>query len=60
MGDRGDAGRDSGGPTGPLLFYNEVVIDHFVNPRNVGELAEDETDGCAVVGDPVCGDRMKL
>jgi nitrogen fixation NifU-like protein len=60
MGDRGDARRDPGGPTGPLLFYNDVVIDHFVNPRNVGELAEDETDGYAVVGDPACGDQMKL
>jgi nitrogen fixation NifU-like protein len=60
MGDDGDANRDSGGSRGPLLFYNEVVIDHFVNPRNVGDLAEAETDGYAVVGDPACGDQMKL
>jgi nitrogen fixation NifU-like protein len=46
--------------SGPVLFYNEQVIDHFVNPRNVGELPEDETDGYGLVGDPSCGDQMKL
>jgi len=45
---------------GPVLFYNEVVVDHFMNPRNVGELAETETDGFGIVGDPSCGDQMKL
>ena len=45
---------------GPLLFYNETVIDHFTRPRNVGELAQDETDGFGLVGDPSCGDQMKL
>ena len=46
--------------TGPILFYNEDVIDHFTNPRNVGELPESETDGFGLVGDPSCGDQMKL
>jgi nitrogen fixation NifU-like protein len=46
--------------SGPILFYNENVIDHFINPRNVGELAESETDGYGLVGDPACGDQMKL
>jgi nitrogen fixation NifU-like protein len=46
--------------TGPVLFYNETVIDHFTNPRNVGELSENETDGYGLVGDPACGDQMKL
>jgi nitrogen fixation NifU-like protein len=46
--------------SGPVLFYNESVIDHFVNPRNVGELPESETDGYGLVGDPSCGDQMKL
>lgn len=46
--------------TGPVLFYNEVVIEHFMNPRNVGELPEAETDGFGLVGDPSCGDQMKL
>jgi len=45
---------------GPVLFYNEVVIDHFMNPRNVGELDEADTDGFGLVGDPSCGDQMKL
>lgn len=46
--------------SGPVLFYNEVVVDHFTNPRNVGELSENETDGFGLVGDPLCGDEMKL
>lgn len=46
--------------SGPVLFYNEVVLDHFINPRNVGELAEPETDGFGTAGDPVCGDQMNL
>ncbi len=45
---------------GPVLFYNEIVIDHFTNPRNVGELADANTDGFGLVGDPACGDQMKL
>ena len=44
--------------TGPLLFYNDLVVDHFTNPRNVGELGN--PDGEAVVGDPSCGDQMKV
>ena len=44
--------------TGPLLFYNDLVVDHFTNPRNVGEL--ENPDGEAVVGDPSCGDQMKV
>lgn len=42
----------------PVLFYNETVIDHFTNPRNVGEI--ENADGFALVGDPACGDQMKL
>jgi nitrogen fixation NifU-like protein len=43
---------------GPVLFYNERVIDHFTNPRNVGEM--DDADGYALIGDPSCGDQMML
>lgn len=51
---------DAKPPPGPMLYYNEVVIDHFSNPRNVGELSDGELDGFGVVGDPSCGDQMKL
>jgi nitrogen fixation NifU-like protein len=52
--------RDMEALAGPVLFYNEKVIDHFTNPRNVGELSPPETDGFGIVGDPSCGDQMKL
>ena len=44
--------------SGPLLYYNDLVIDHFTNPRNVGEL--ENPDGRVVVGDPSCGDQMMV
>lgn len=39
-------------------MYSAKVMDHFQNPRNVGEI--DEADGVGEVGNPVCGDIMKL
>jgi len=45
---------------GPVLFYNETVIEHFTRPCNVGELAQGDIDGFGLVGDPSCGDQMKL
>jgi len=53
---RPDSGEE--GQEDPVIFYNETVIDHFTNPRNVGEI--DDADGFAQVGDPACGDQMKL
>jgi nitrogen fixation NifU-like protein len=38
--------------------YGEKVMDHFRNPRNVGEM--DNPDGIGHVGNPVCGDIMEL
>ena len=38
--------------------YSEKVMDHFRNPRNVGEIAN--PDGVGKVGNPVCGDIMEL
>ena len=39
-------------------MYSEKVMDHFQNPRNVGEIPD--ADGVGQVGNPVCGDIMKM
>ncbi|MGB9826716.1 MAG: iron-sulfur cluster assembly scaffold protein, partial [Desulfofundulus sp.] len=39
-------------------MYSEKVMDHFTNPRNVGEIPD--ADGVGQVGNPVCGDIMKI
>jgi nitrogen fixation NifU-like protein len=39
-------------------MYSEKVMDHFTNPRNVGEMPE--ANGIGVEGNPVCGDVMKI
>ncbi len=39
-------------------LYSEKVMDHFKNPRNVGEM--ENPDGIGHVGNPVCGDIMEL
>ena len=38
--------------------YSEKVMDHFMHPRNVGEMPD--ADGIGQVGNPVCGDIMKM
>lgn len=39
-------------------LYSEKVLDHFNHPRNVGEM--ENPDGIGTVGNPVCGDVMRL
>lgn len=39
-------------------IYNEKVMDHFRNPRNVGEV--ENANGIGQAGNPVCGDIMEL
>ncbi len=39
-----------------MPFYSEKVMEHFQNPRNVGEI--ENPDGVGEVGNPVCGDMM--
>ena len=39
-------------------MYSELVMEHFTNPRNVGEIPD--ADGVGTEGNPVCGDIMKI
>ena len=40
------------------MLYSEKVMDHFSNPRNLGEV--DEANAVGQVGNPKCGDIMKM
>jgi nitrogen fixation NifU-like protein len=39
-------------------MYTEKVLDHFMNPRNVGEI--EDASGVGTVGNPRCGDIMRV
>lgn len=41
-----------------MALYTPTVMDHFTNPRNVGEIAD--ADGVGEVGNAKCGDIMKI
>ena len=43
-------------------IYSETVKDHFLNPRNflMGDEANFEYDAMGLVGNPICGDQMKM
>ena len=40
------------------MLYSEKLMDHFMNPRNVGTI--DDADGVGEVGNAKCGDIMKI
>ena len=40
------------------MNYSDKVMDHFSNPRNVGEI--EDCSGCGTVGNAVCGDIMRI
>ncbi len=43
------------------MAYNDKVIDHYENPRNVGTLDKNDSNvGTGLVGAPACGDVMRL
>ncbi len=39
-------------------MYSDKVMDHFTNPRNVGDMSD--ADGVGTEGNPTCGDAMKI
>lgn len=41
-----------------MALYNDIVMEHFLNPKNVGEM--ENSDGTGVYGSPVCGDMMQI
>jgi len=40
------------------MQYTDKVLEHFRNPRNMGQI--ENADGCGEVGNPVCGDMMRI
>ncbi len=41
-------------------FYSDKVLEHFKNPRNIGSISEGPEVGVGTVGNPICGDIMKI
>jgi nitrogen fixation NifU-like protein len=53
-----DLEQDTDPDTEADSMYSQIVMDHFQNPRNVGEM--ENPDGVGEVGNPTCGDMMKF
>lgn len=47
---------------GKSWVYSETVKDHFLNPRNflMGDETQFKADAIGIVGNPICGDQMKM
>ncbi len=59
----GTSGGDADGMSGGGDWvYSEVVKDHFLHPRNflMGDESKFDYDAVGVVGNPVCGDQMRM
>ena len=41
-----------------MALYNDIVMEHFLNPKNVGDM--ENPDGTGVYGSPVCGNMMQI
>lgn len=43
-------------------IYTDIVKDHFLNPRNflMGDESKFKSDATGIVGNPICGDQMKM
>lgn len=41
-----------------MIRYSQKVLDHFLRPRNIGEI--EDADGVGQIGDPSCGDFLKV
>ena len=43
-------------------MYSDIVKEHFLNPRNflMGDESKFKYDACGIVGNPMCGDQMKM
>ena len=44
------------------MDYTDIVLDHFLNPRNflMGDESKFDADAVGIVGNPICGDQMKM
>ena len=60
--DSADGNSGAGVSEGQDWVYSDIVKDHFLNPRNflMGDEAGFSYDAVGLVGNPICGDQMKM